>query len=176
MSKPMRDHVVALLGVLLLAAAVRAQEPTPEPPVVTEEGPFAVIPPGQEELLGEMVGRGSELPGGCTLTAGRIEQAAVSATYACRDGEVVIELVHPHVAGRGATRTERFAVQAARGTPPEGLVAAIADRVRAREQVFEWKVLGPPPRFAAGWLAPIGAAAVGALLLVVFWRRRRAPS
>src|SRR5437763_16333505 len=77
-----------------------------------------VIPPGQEEVLGAMLGKDGGLPGNCTLGTGDVQKTVVSATYACPKGAVVVELTHPDVAAAGATRTEKFAVRIESGTPP----------------------------------------------------------
>lgn len=97
-----------------------------------------VIPPGQEELLVEMLGRSAALPDDCALTEGRTERRVVHAHYACGLGEVVLQLSHPGQAADGATRTEQFALTVYSGSVPPGLLAAVAARVRAREADFEW--------------------------------------
>lgn len=101
-----------------------------------DEGP--VIPPGQEELLLAMLGRGAGLPDGCTLADGRIEQRTVDASYTCPLGEVVVQLVHPSVAPAPAARTERFAIAIDSGSPPPSLTDALAARIRTREGEFTW--------------------------------------
>jgi len=58
----------------------------------------SVIPPGQEELIGAMLGNGTALPGDCKLVTGSIEKTIVKARYACPSGEVVVELAHPAAA------------------------------------------------------------------------------
>jgi hypothetical protein len=97
-----------------------------------------VIPPGQEELLVEMLGRSAGLPDGCALTEGRTLRTVVRARYACELGEVVLHLSHPSQAAEGATRTEQFGLAVHSGSTTAGLTAAIAAQVRARESEFEW--------------------------------------
>lgn len=97
-----------------------------------------VIPPGQEELLVEMLGRSAVLPDGCALTEGRTVRTVVRARYACELGEVVLHLAHPSQAPEGATRTAQFALAVHSGSATAGLTSAIAALVRAREDEFEW--------------------------------------
>lgn len=101
-----------------------------------DDGP--VIPPGQEELLLAMLGRGAALPDGCALADGRIEHTTLEATYTCALGDVVVRLAHPSGAPATATRTERFALAIDSGSPPVSLIDALAARVRAREAEFTW--------------------------------------
>ena len=101
-----------------------------------DDGP--VIPPGQEELLLAMLGRGTALPDGCALADGRIEHTAVKATYTCPLGDVILVLSHPSVAPATATQTERFALTVDSGSPPISLTDALAARLRAREGEFTW--------------------------------------
>lgn len=148
------------------------------PPMVEEPGPdpVAVVPPGQEDFFADMLGRGASLPGGCTLSGGQIDGQTVRATYNCTGGEVVFELVHPDLAERGATKTKRFAIVLKRGAAPDGLVADVASRIRAREATFEWKWLGTPrSRRSPGWIMVLAAAgflAIAALLWVIHRARR----
>ena len=109
----------------------------------------AVIPPGQEDLLAAMLGRGAELPEACGFTAGQIELNVVRGVYSCPGGEVVIELRHPSAAPREASRTEKIAIVTVRGTPPDALLAALKERVRQREGAFEWLTPTAPHAEAA---------------------------
>ena len=97
-----------------------------------------VIPPGQEELLVEMLGRSAALPDGCALSEGIADRATVKARYACELGEVELRLTHPGRAAEGATRTEQFALVVHSGSATPALTSAVAARVRARESEFEW--------------------------------------
>ena len=124
---------VALFGALgiCLAGPLGAAEEA-------EDAPDAVIPPGQEELLLLMLGKGASLPDGCTLSDGQIDRTVVKATYACPLGDVIIQLSNPEQAPEKATETERFALVVDSGAPPESLLDALAASVRARESGFEW--------------------------------------
>jgi hypothetical protein len=97
-----------------------------------------VIPPGQEELLVEMLGRSAALPDGCALSEGRAVRDTVKARYACALGEVELRLSHPSRAPQGATHTEQFALAVQSGSATPALTAAIAAQLRARESEFEW--------------------------------------
>ena len=150
-------------------------------PSAPAKGDTAVIPPGREELLADMLGRGATLPGGCRFASGDVDGPVARGKYACPGGEAAIELRHPSGASSGAIRTERFAVVAAGGTVPAGLLDAVAGLVRAREAQFEWKMVRPnvpnsspagaPPRSIAPLVVPI---AILVFALVIALRRRRA--
>lgn len=131
-----------------------------------------VIQPGGESLFGEMLGRGESLPGNCTLSDGKIERTLVLATYTCGDAQVVLELRHPDDAAPSALRTKRFALATNSGTPPAGLVEAVAEKIRARESGFEWTEVNRRDTFVVAW-APLAAGAL-AVILVLWALRRRA--
>jgi hypothetical protein len=162
------------------ASATQGRLPGPEPTVEEVRGePVAVIPPGQEELLSEMLGRGATLAGGCKLSAGSVSGSTMSATYQCAGGEVVLELVHPKKAPANSTATEQLAIAVRSGTPPEGLIKELAQRIREREARFQWTWLegerktpahsSSPPR---SWM-PIAAGVVLAVTAVLaFWALR----
>jgi hypothetical protein len=103
-----------------------------------------VIAPGQEQLLAEMLGRGEALPGSCTFSNGQVESALVRGTYQCAGGEVVVELRHPSWEQGAVATTERFAISVPSGSPPAGLVEALASRIRQREARFLWKSPASP--------------------------------
>lgn len=103
-----------------------------------QSNPTAVILPGQEALLADMLGRGATLPDGCTFTGGQVEQTAARGTYDCSGSEIAIELRHPTTAPPDGTSAEKLAVVTVRGTPPAALIAALRERVRQREAAFEW--------------------------------------
>ena len=103
----------------------------------------AFIGPGQEDLLAEMLGKGSALPGGCAWTGASVERARVVSSYGCADARVEIELRHPGDAVEAAdARTESFALRVHAGAAPPGLVAAIEARVRVGEAAFHWLTPG----------------------------------
>lgn len=97
-----------------------------------------IIPPGQEELLVQMLGRGTTLPDDCTFRAGQAEYTKVTATYACPGGDVVLELAHPDVAAGAEVETEQFGITVQSGAPPAGLADAVAATVRSHEDAFQW--------------------------------------
>src|SRR5439155_17893490 len=175
---PCSRIVVAVFAATAVVGIARAQpEGAPKPPDATPQNEQYVIQPGAESLFADMLGSGQTLPGGCTLSDGKIERTSVLATYTCGGGQLVLELLHPETAQTGGVRTQRFAVTVKTGAPPAGLLAAVADRIRAREAAFEWK------RTAAGgehtmrgaqtsrWVVVVVAAA--AAVAVVFWALRR---
>jgi hypothetical protein len=128
------------------------------------------IEAGTEQLFAAMLGSGETLAGGCKLGEGQIERTAVVATYTCSGGDVVLQLEHPDVATSGGVRTTRFVITVKSGTPPAGLVDAIAERIRTREEGFQWKALeGAPQR--RRWVVPAVAATAAAI--VVLWILRR---
>jgi hypothetical protein len=146
-------------GVLVLSSAVFGIEPTDEP--------HPVIPPGQEELLADILGRGATFADGCTFAGGQADGPVIRATYTCPTGEVVLELVHPSLEAATATRTDRFAITLKNGSPPDGLIAALASRIRSREAAFEWKWIGQAsspfsrPMIELAAIALLGLAALG---------------
>lgn len=171
--------VFALWGIATVAtspAVAQDQTPSPfvEPPLVeplTE--PMAVIPPGREELLAEMLGRGAVLPGECTFTSGQVESDVVTATYTCPAGAVVFTLRHPDKASSDATLTEKFGLDVKSGAPPAGLMDELAARIRAREQGFEWTWVGSYATRQSPRVLVVIAVLAGAVLWLVLRRRRR---
>jgi hypothetical protein len=97
-----------------------------------------VVPPGQEELLSAMLGRGAALPDGCKFAGGDADGPIIRATYTCPTGEVVFEVVHPSNAAEAATQTERFAIAVQSGSPPTELADTLASLIHSREADFEW--------------------------------------
>jgi len=140
-ANPMYRTVQPELGV---APAAYAEPPDIEP----------LIRPGQEEVIARMLGRGELLPGFCKLADGQINQA-ISATYSCANGRTGLQLVHPSRAPDNALRTREFAVVLVQGSPPPGLLDAVAEHVRGNEQAFEWQ-LEAPPETSPSQLPPYG--------------------
>jgi hypothetical protein len=99
-----------------------------------------MIPPGEEELLAQMLGRGVTLAG-CNLTSAGVEHTIVKATYACSEGEAVFELTHPSTAPATAIQTAQFAITLQSGSPPRSLTDALVSLIRSREDAFEWEWL-----------------------------------
>jgi hypothetical protein len=121
-----------LVGALLFTPALAADEaPVPAGPM---------IPPGQEELLLAMLGKGMTLAG-CTLTGGEVVYTTITATYACAGGPAVFELSHPSTAARSAIQTAQFALTLQSGSPPRSLADALVSLIRSREDAFEWEIL-----------------------------------
>ena len=55
----------------------------------------AVIPPGQEALVAQMLGKDVELPGGCHWDGASIERTAVKRRYRCGTEQHELTLCHP---------------------------------------------------------------------------------
>lgn len=133
-----------------------------------------IAAPGQEELLGKMLGLGATLPGACRFAGGNADGATVTAEYACRDGSLVLELRHPDAAPRAVLRTEQFGVLIRSGSAPPGLLDAVAALIRSREADFQWKPLHverrplPPYGLVAG---ACGIALIGLLIQYLAERR-----
>lgn len=133
----------------------------------------AVIPPGQEKLLADMLG-GDDLPGGCKYTSGSVEYDTVKVTYACPGGETTVELTHTDSAAEGAIETERFALNVTAGSPPAELMTGLVERIRAGEEKFEWTWIGEPGPTPGPWIAGLAAAALALFVFVIWLLRRRA--
>jgi len=106
------------------------------PAAADGDGFVKVIAPGNERLIGDMLGTGQDLPGGCKLTSASIDRTKVVAHYACGK-DVVVELHHPSDGEGAAIRTARFAL-VPRGDPPAELMTALAERIKAREEPWRW--------------------------------------
>jgi hypothetical protein len=104
-----------------------------------EEVSRAAIPPGQEDLLLVMLGKGARLPEGCKLAAGEVDHTVIEATYDCPLGEVVLELAHPSEAQPSDKETEQFVFTVLEGAPPVNLTDAVGALIRSHEDEFEWK-------------------------------------
>ena len=138
--------------------------------------PEAVVPPGQEELLAAMLGRGAALPGPCTFVGAGADHAIIRSTYSCPHGTVVFELRHPSNAPGNATHTAQFAIMLHSGAPPDGLTDALASLIRSRESAFTWKWLGTPSKRSSRlnvFLAAAGVLGIAALGWAL--RRRQRP-
>ena len=145
-----------------------------------DERGLAVVPPGFESVLAEMIGRGAELPSSCKLTDAGIDRTHVRSRYDCPGGEVEIELRHPDAAPDGTRKTDKFALVVVEGTVPAPLEDALIDRIRAREEGFQWSWT-PLPGDEEGndYFALIGRAlaTVSLVLLIAvilgWWLQRR---
>jgi hypothetical protein len=163
--------VVPAVAALAAVGISRAEpEGVPAPVDAARQMERYVIRPGAEKLFGDMLGMGRTLPGGCALSEGQIDRTSVVATYTCGGRPVVLQLLHPELAPAGGVRTQRFVVTVKSGAPPDGLVDAVAERVRAGETAFEWaNAGGSTQRFR--WAAPVAAGAAVAILALVALRR-----
>jgi hypothetical protein len=181
---------VGAAGALVISTALAAAEGSDTPGVEGEaqggpeiverefveplSEPLAVIPPGHEDLLADMLGRGVTLPGECKFANGQIERDTVIASYACPTGALVVALRHPDKAPEGATFTRQFALGVQSGSPPAGFVDALKARIGDREREFEWTWLGTSPRRQVLPIVALAAALVlvgGATWLLL--RRRQ---
>ena len=148
-----------------------------------------VIPPGREDVLGQMTGVGAGQIAGCELLGAQVDKDHVVARYRCQEsGAVSLWLVHPSaVEGRPRARTEHFALVDAPGEPPApaALADLVAARVRAAEGGWEWVVASPASTSAEdAWVSSttprwvVAAIATGMLAAAGGWialrRRRRA--
>jgi tetratricopeptide (TPR) repeat protein len=104
------------------------------------------IPPGQEALLGRMLGEGAALPAGCTLDTATVDRSFVRAQYVCEGGAAVEIELHPASAAVQARQTTASFAIVADGpdTPREALVGAVTALVRAGEGRFQWKSVNRP--------------------------------
>lgn len=139
---PFRMVLLVVAAIMLVRVTLGQADAVPPDVDPARRGEQYAIAPGAEQLLSDMLGAGQNLPGGCTFTNGRIEQTRVLATYTCGTHESVLQFLHPEAAPAGGIRTRAFVIEVRDGTPPDELVQAIADRVRAREAAFEWTYTG----------------------------------
>ena len=122
--------LAAVLCVPLVASVVAADDgdhPTGDP----------AIPPGEEELIASMLGRGMALHD-CTLISGGVEYTTIKATYDCPGGEVTLQLDHRRNATATSTQTGQFAITVQSGSPPLGFGDALASLIRSQEDDFQW--------------------------------------
>lgn len=147
--------VLACVGLALLSPGAARGDQMPGRDV-RQSNQAAVILPGQEDLFAAMLGRGAALPDGCAFAGGQIERSVARGTYDCPSGEVVVELRHPSGAVGSPPPAEKIAIVTVRGTPPAALLAALRERIRQREDAFEWRQ--PPEAHVAPrgcWAAPV---------------------
>jgi hypothetical protein len=158
---------VMFFGALLIAPVSAADKET-----AVNQGP--VIPPGQEEVLAAMLGKGAALPDNCKLASADVDHTAIKATYTCPGGEVVFQLTHPSAAPAGAKHTDRFAITLLSGTPPAALQPALEALIRAKESAFKWKSLTLSPTKVSRRRVAVAAAVAGLVgIAAVQWVRRR---
>lgn len=131
-----------------VAAAVLAAALFLTPAFATDGGrdfEEPVVPPGQEELLSAMLGRGSALPNGCKFAGGGADGPVIRATYTCSTGEVIVAVVHASNGAESATQTEHFAIAVESGSAPSELTDTLASLIHSREGDFEWVWLSGDP-------------------------------
>lgn len=111
---------------------------------VGQDGADAVespaIPPGQEDLLLDMLGKGASLPGGCQIRDGRVRYTVVEVSYTCSLGDVVVELAHSSEALESEVQTRQFALSVLEGSAPTSLIDVLSTRILEREDGFEWVI------------------------------------
>ncbi len=129
---------------------------------------LAVIPPGYEVVLADMLGRGEHLPGACSFTGASIDRTLIRSAYSCGSGAVVYELRHVREAPPDATVTDKFSLIVAEGAPPQELAKALEARVRAGEAEFEWSWTPlPGPEETNDYFSSLGRAAALSLLVLI---------
>jgi hypothetical protein len=121
----------AVCCALLAAPAFSAEEE----PVAANE---LVVPPGQDDLLAAMLGRGIPLPDGCSFAGGQADGAVIRAAYACPTGAVVFDLVHPTNQVASNVQTASFALTLQSGSPSDAFVVALMSLIHSREGSFHW--------------------------------------
>jgi hypothetical protein len=127
-------------------------------PAVAAADTGRAIPPGQEELLGRMLGRGEALPGDCRLTGGGVEATIVVAYYTCSGAAIAVEL-HDVAGAASDLQTEQFAVVVRSGAAPPALLEALAARIREHEPAFEWRQVSLLQKRVLGFRLGAGALA-----------------
>jgi hypothetical protein len=143
-------------------------------PALARGARAAVVPPGQEDLVAEMLGRGEDVGPGCRLTAVDIEPTRIEGAYACQgqSGEARVALTYPSSSSPPAARTTREFVLSARSAP-ESLLVALEERIRAREAAWRWATAADgapegersaPGRARLAWL-PLAASCLAMMLV-----------
>ena len=121
--------LAAMLGTLLATSVVAAEDDdaaTVDP----------VIPPGEEQVVADMLGRGAGLQY-CTLVSGGIRDNVISGVYNCVGNEVRVELGNLRNATATSIQTRQFAVSV-QGSPTAGFQEDLVARVRSAEGNFQW--------------------------------------
>ena len=148
-----------------------------------------VTPPGQESLVGPMLGTEGPI-GGCALDTVSIEQTRIRANYHCpTQTNVHIVLAHPLRSAGTLGTTPVFAISSEGDIPPREFSDALVARVRARDSAFHWRVArsdeahsptrddgGRVDASARGGAAGLFRAAglvAAAIALIVVGRRKR---
>jgi hypothetical protein len=138
-----------------------------------------VILPGQEQVVGALLGGERTLPGGCRLQGARIDRVRILSRYRCegRAEELAVTLSHPALAPEAQLKTESFAVVVEGGAAPPGFPEALLAEVRSNEKRFRWKEPGDPTTALAitaamSLVPPLLGAGIGRLVRRVSPRAR----
>lgn len=100
--------------------------------VVAAQDEAWVIPPGQDGVVLQMIGR--EVAG-CTASNISVAADHVAVTFSCEGVERPLRLVHRDAAEEGARRTENFGIA---GDAPEALLDALVRQISEHEADFRW--------------------------------------
>ncbi len=119
--------LAAVLCTLVGASVVAADDDAGDP----------VIPPGEEQVIANMLGRGIGLQY-CNLVSGGVEYSVIKATYNCLGNQVTVELGNPRNATATSIQTGQFAITVQSGSPTAGFQDALASLVRSQEANFQW--------------------------------------
>lgn len=107
-----------------------------------------VLAPGQEALLADALGKGTELPGGCRWDGADVDRDIVSSRYVCAPGDRRVALtltLAPPGPERASAANAVFSIES-RDAPP-ALIAAVTARANERAASLQWsEVQRQPPR------------------------------
>jgi tetratricopeptide (TPR) repeat protein len=96
-----------------------------------------VIPPGQEQLLGQMLGINEVLADGCKLDTAEVKLSQVEVKYDCAGGARRLVLRHPSSSEPSLAKTAAFAIGDGGGATA-ALVDAVLSRATPRQAGFRW--------------------------------------
>ncbi len=152
------------LAVALAAMLVAATAAAVELPAAATATQAMVIPPGQEQLVTQMLTPDGSWPAGVALEGAEIEGDAVTARYvvAQTSAPLRVQLRHRGAAGMPDAATARFALKVLPGAHAwptatrDAVVAALARQVTSLEASFKWT-----PASAAGVALPAAPAGLG---------------
>jgi hypothetical protein len=102
-----------------------------------------VIPPGHESFILDLVGGDTTLPGDCRLGGVSVERSFIAARFVCGAARQAVEihLRHPDSTHAMSHVTEKFAIEpVGTAAPPPSLLAALEQRIRSRENGWNWAV------------------------------------
>lgn len=152
--------VLALCGYLAGAAPAYAAVEA----ILSDER-HAVFAPDQDELLGEMLGKGESIQE-CQFAGGVADGWTIRVTYSCPAGNVALEIVARDISSHLAMVIDHFVIRVLSGSPPDGFTSVLSSRIRARERELSWNWVGKSR--GASWCTRIvivvGLLAVAALV------------